>query len=89
MSVTPPRHHGHMTRGTTSDITSAQPPDSPPVQLAIEGLDTLLLLPSKRVPATLRLSAETRRRGLEHIARLRAELNSRRTSGTTSGANAA
>lgn len=47
-------------------------------QLSLEGFDQLTLLPSQRVPDELRLSPETRRRGLEHLARLRAEVEARR-----------
>lgn len=46
--------------------------------MVLEGLDHLALLPSQRVPDELRLSADTRRRGLAHIARLRADLEARR-----------
>lgn len=50
-----------------------------PAQLVLDGLDNLSLLPSHRVPDELRLSAETRRRGLAQIARLRADLEARRS----------
>jgi hypothetical protein len=53
--------------------------ESTTAQLPLDGFEQLSLLPSQRVPDELRLSPETRRRGLEQLARIRAEVEARRS----------
>ena len=53
-------------------------PSPTPAQMVLEGLEHLSLLPSQRVPDELRLSTETRRRGLRQLAQLRAAHEARR-----------